>query len=173
MIREVLIVVARTKFFFTLPQIRFISDNQYFHIQTKKISDIWSKVKKIMAKEVVYSANAPEPIGPYSQAIKAGNMLFISGQIAIDRSTGNLVTGNIMDESQLVMKNLSEVLKAAGMDFSNIVKSTIFLKDMNNFPKVNEVYGSFFKEMPPARETVEVSRLPKDVNVEISCIAVK
>lgn len=126
-----------------------------------------------MAKEVVYSANAPEPIGPYSQAIKAGNMLFISGQVAIQKPSGNLITGNIVDESHQVMKNLSEILKAGGMDFSNVVKSTIFLIDMNNFPKVNEVYGSYFKEQPPARETVEVSRLPKDVNVEISCIAVK
>jgi 2-iminobutanoate/2-iminopropanoate deaminase len=126
-----------------------------------------------MAKEVIYSANAPEPIGPYSQAIKVGNMLFISGQVAIQKPSGDLVIGNITDESHQVMKNLSEVLKAGGMDFSNVVKSTIFLKDMNSFPKVNEVYGSYFKDQPPARETVEVSRLPKDVNVEISCIAVK
>lgn len=126
-----------------------------------------------MAKEVVYSANAPEPIGPYSQAIKAGNMLFISGQVAIQKPSGDLITGNIVDETHVVMKNISEILKAAGMDFSNVAKSTIFLKDMNNFPKVNEVYGTYFKDMPPARETVEVSRLPKDVNVEISCIAVK
>ncbi|MBS1681439.1 MAG: RidA family protein [Bacteroidetes bacterium] len=126
-----------------------------------------------MAKEVVYSPNAPEPIGPYSQAIKAGNMLFVSGQIAIQKPSGNLVTGNITEEAHQVMKNLSEILKASEMDFSHIAKTTIFLKDMNNFPKVNEVYGSYFKEMPPARETVEVSRLPKDVNVEISCIAVK
>lgn len=126
-----------------------------------------------MAKEVVYSANAPEPIGPYSQAIKAGNMLFISGQVAIQKPSGNLVLGNIVDESHQVMKNLEAVLTAGGMDFSNVVKTTIFLKDMNNFPKVNEVYGSYFTSQPPARETVEVSRLPKDVNVEISCIAVK
>ena len=126
-----------------------------------------------MPKEVVYSANAPEPIGPYSQAIKAGNMLFISGQVAIEKSSGNLITGNIIDESHLVMKNLSEILKAGGMDFTHVVKSTIFLKDMNNFPKVNEVYGSYFNDQPPARETVEVSRLPKDVNVEISCIAIR
>lgn len=126
-----------------------------------------------MAKEVVYSANAPEPIGPYSQAIKVGNMLFISGQVAIQKPSGILVTGNISDESQQVMTNLSEVLKAGGMDFSNVVKTTIFLTDMNNFPKVNEVYGSYFDNQPPARETVEVSRLPKDVNVEISCIAMK
>src|SRR5437773_1382609 len=98
-----------------------------------------------MAKEVVYSADAPEPIGPYSQAIKSGNMLFISGQIATQKPSGDLVIGNITDESHQVMKNLSVILKAGGMDFSNVVKSTIFLKDMNNFPKVNEVYGSYFK----------------------------
>lgn len=125
-----------------------------------------------MAKEVIYSATAPEPIGPYSQAIKAGNMLFISGQIAIQKSTGEMITGNITDETAQVMANLNDILKSAGMDFSHVVKSTIFLKDMNNFPKVNEVYGQHFKNQPPARETVEVSRLPKDVNVEISCIAV-
>src|SRR5882672_11297495 len=106
-----------------------------------------------MAKEVVYSPSAPEPIGPYSQAIKVGNMLFISGQVAIQKPSGNVITGNIQDETHQVMKNLSEILKAAGMDFSNVVKSTIFLKDMNNFPKMNEVYGSYFASQPPARET--------------------
>ena len=126
-----------------------------------------------MSKNVIYSTNAPEPIGPYSQAIQSGNMLFISGQVAIQKPSGNVITGNIQDETHQVMKNLNEILKAANMDFSNVVKSTIFLKDMNNFPKMNEVYGSYFTSQPPARETVEVSRLPKDVNVEISCIAVK
>ena len=126
-----------------------------------------------MAKTVVYSADAPEPIGPYSQAIQAGNMLFISGQIAIQKSTGNILNADIQVETTQVMENIRHILKAAGMDFSNVVKSSIFLKDMNNFPKVNEIYGQFFQQQPPARETVEVSRLPKDVNVEISCIAVK
>jgi 2-iminobutanoate/2-iminopropanoate deaminase len=126
-----------------------------------------------MSKSVVYSEYAPEPIGPYSQAIQSGNMLFVSGQIAIDRITGNLVTDNIPDETHQVMKNLEAVLKAAGMNFSHVVKCSIFLKDMNNFPVVNEIYGQYFASSPPARETVEVSRLPKDVNVEISCIAVK
>lgn len=125
-----------------------------------------------MTKEVIYSAQAPAPIGPYSQAIKAGNMLFVSGQVAIQKSSGQVITGNIVDETAQVMKNLEEVLKSANMDFSHVVKCTIFLKDMNNFPTVNEVYGKSFKTNPPARETVEVSRLPKDVNVEISCIAV-
>ncbi|HEY0654898.1 MAG TPA: RidA family protein [Chryseosolibacter sp.] len=126
-----------------------------------------------MAKSIVYAADAPEPIGPYSQAVQAGNMLFISGQIAIQKSSGNILTSEIQAETRQVMENINHILKAAGMDFSHVVKSSIFLKDMNNFPKVNEVYGEFFKQQPPARETVEVSRLPKDVNVEISCIAVK
>jgi 2-iminobutanoate/2-iminopropanoate deaminase len=125
-----------------------------------------------MSKSVVYSDQAPEPIGPYSQAISAGNMLFVSGQIAIQKSSGKIITSSIEDETSQVMSNLGSVLKAAGMDFGNIVKCSIFLKNMNNFPLVNEVYGQFFKTNPPARETVEVSRLPKDVNVEISCIAV-
>jgi 2-iminobutanoate/2-iminopropanoate deaminase len=126
-----------------------------------------------MAKQVIYSPTAPEPIGPYSQAIQAGNMLFVSGQVAIDKSSGQIITSNIMDETAQVMKNLSEILKSAGMDFSHVVKTTIFLKDMNNFSQINEVYGKSFPTQPPARETVEVSRLPKDVNVEISCIAVR
>lgn len=126
-----------------------------------------------MSKTIVYSAHAPEPIGPYSQAIQTGNMLFISGQIAIQRSSGNILAANIEEETTQVMVNLNEILKAAGMDFTNVVKSSIFLKDMNNFPKVNAIYGTYFSANPPARETVEVSRLPKDVNVEISCIAVR
>ncbi len=126
-----------------------------------------------MTKSVVYSASAPEPIGPYSQAVQVGNMLFMSGQVAIQKSTGNIITSSIEEETAQVMQNLADVLTAAGMDFSHVVKSTIFLKDMNNFPKMNEIYGKHFPQNPPARETVEVSRLPKDVNVEISCIAVK
>ncbi len=126
-----------------------------------------------MSKEVIYSANAPEPIGPYSQAIKVGSMLFASGQIAIQKTTGKIITDNITEETNQVLANLGDVLQAAGMDFSHVVKCTIFLKDMNQFPLVNETYGKKFTSNPPARETVEVSRLPKDVNVEISCIAVK
>src|SRR5258706_9686909 len=125
-----------------------------------------------MSKTVVYSANAPEPIGPYSQAVLAGNLLFLSGQIALQKGTGNLLTGSITEETNQVMKNLEEILKAAGMNFSHVVKSTIFLKDMASFPLVNQVYGKYFPAEPPARETVEVSRLPKDANVEISCIAI-
>jgi 2-iminobutanoate/2-iminopropanoate deaminase len=126
-----------------------------------------------MSKSVVYSSDAPAPIGPYSQAIQTGNMLFLSGQIAINQASGTMVTDTIPDETTQVMKNLEAVLHAANMDFTHVVKCTIFLKDMNNFPVVNEVYGKYFPANPPARETVEVSRLPKDVNVEISCIAVK
>jgi 2-iminobutanoate/2-iminopropanoate deaminase len=126
-----------------------------------------------MSKTVIYSANAPEPIGPYSQAVQAGNLLFVSGQIAIDKATGKIISDSIENETNLVMQNIGHILKAAGLDFGNIVKTSIFLKDMANFPVVNEVYGKRFSEEPPARETVEVSRLPKDVNVEISCIAVK
>ena len=126
-----------------------------------------------MSKEVVYSAKAPEPIGPYSQAIKAGNTLFVSGQIPIDSSTGKIDDGDITSQTNQVMKNLEAILTAAGMTFANVVKCSIFLSDMNDFPKVNDVYGKYFQSEPPARETVQVSRLPKDVNVEISCIAVK
>lgn len=126
-----------------------------------------------MANTVVYSESAPEPIGPYSQAVLAGNTLYVSGQIAIRRSSGNLVTENIDEETTQVMTNLEAVLRAAGFTFSDVVKCTIFLKDMGNFPRVNEIYGNYFSDRFPARETVEVSRLPKDVNVEISCIAVK
>ena len=125
-----------------------------------------------MSKSVVYSDQAPEPIGPYSQAIQAGNMLFVSGQIAIQKSSGKIINSTIEQETGQVMTNLGEVLKAAGMNYSNVVKCSIFLRDMNHFPLVNDVYGQYFDDIPPARETVEVSRLPKDVNVEISCIAV-
>lgn len=126
-----------------------------------------------MSKNVVYSGAAPEPIGPYSQAVQAGNMLFVSGQIAIQKSSGKLITDDIESETAQVMRNIADILTAAGFDFQHVVKSTIFLQDFNDFAKVNEVYGRSFPNNPPARETVEVSRLPKDVNIEISCIAVK
>lgn len=126
-----------------------------------------------MAKEIIYAAQAPEPIGPYSQAVKSGQLLFVSGQIAIHRSSGKMINENIALETEQVMTNLEYILKAAGMDFSDVIKCTIFLKDMNHFPVVNEIYGKRFSSAPPARETVEVSRLPKDAQVEISCIASK
>jgi 2-iminobutanoate/2-iminopropanoate deaminase len=122
-------------------------------------------------KNIINTALAPAPIGPYSQAVIAGNLLFVSGQIAINPQSGILVNENIEIETQQVMENIAAVLEKAGAAWENIVKTTIFLKDMNNFPKVNNVYGSVFKSDYPARETVEVSRLPKDANVEISVIA--
>ena len=124
-----------------------------------------------MSKEIIYTNQAPEPIGPYSQAVKAGNLLFVSGQIPIDPATGNVVTGSIKDEAIQVMKNLAAVLEVSGTHFNAIVKTTIFLSDMALFAEVNEVYGSYFTGNYPARETVAVKGLPKGVNVEISVIA--
>ena len=125
-------------------------------------------------KQIIESQQAPEPIGPYSQAVLHGNTLYASGQIAIDPTTGNLVKADIATETHRVMKNLRAVLQEAGMDFSNVVKSTIFITNMDDFQEVNKEYGSFFDPVTaPARETVEVSRLPKDVRVEISCIAMR
>jgi 2-iminobutanoate/2-iminopropanoate deaminase len=125
-----------------------------------------------METRIIKSNNAPAPIGPYSQAVFANNTLYVSGQIALDPSTGDLITGNITEETNQVMANLESILMAANMTFSNVVKCTIFVKNLNDFSTINEAYGKFFKHEPPARETVEISRLPKDVNVEISCIAV-
>jgi 2-iminobutanoate/2-iminopropanoate deaminase len=124
-----------------------------------------------MPKKNIFTTSAPSPIGPYSQAVLVGDLLFVSGQIPIDPATGDLVTDNIEHETRQVMLNIGAILKAAGLNYHNIIKSSIFLKDMNNFAKVNEVYGHFFTGHYPARETVEVSRLPKDSNVEISVIA--
>ena len=124
-------------------------------------------------KKIINTSNAPAPIGPYSQAVLVKDMLFVSGQVAFEPSTGKLITINIIKETNQVMNNIMQILKEAGMDFSNVVKTTIFLTDMNNFSNVNEVYATFFKEKFPARETVEVSKLPKEVSVEISVIAVK
>ncbi len=126
-----------------------------------------------MSKTIINSNLAPAPIGPYSQAVLAGNTLFISGQIAINQATGALVTNDIVAETNQVMKNLEAILNEAGFSFSDVVKSGIFVKDLNNFGAINETYGKYFSSNPPARETVEVSRLPKDVNVEISMIAIK
>ena len=126
-----------------------------------------------MEKKIIRTDNAPAPIGPYNQAVQYGDMLFISGQIPIDPKTGNLVQENIQAETTQVMENLNAILTEAGLDFSNIIKTTIFLMDMGQFAQVNEVYGSYFGEGAPARETVQVSGLPKGVNVEISMIAGK
>ncbi|MFO0357347.1 MAG: Rid family detoxifying hydrolase [Sphingobacteriaceae bacterium] len=126
-------------------------------------------------KKVITSSNAPLPIGPYSHAnlVSPGQMLFVSGQVAKDAKTGELTLNDIKSETHKVMGNVKAILADAGMTFENVVKTTIFLKDLNNFGAVNETYGSYFEGNFPARETVEVSRLPLDVNVEISVIAVK
>jgi 2-iminobutanoate/2-iminopropanoate deaminase len=124
-------------------------------------------------KKVISTKNAPAAIGPYSQAILSNNTLYCSGQIAINPATEYLVIENITAETTQVMQNILAVLKAADMDFSNVVKCSIFMKDMNDYASINEVYAEFFGENPPAREAVQVSALPKNVNVEISVIAVK
>ena len=127
-----------------------------------------------MKKEIITTLNAPAPIGPYNQAVKAGNTLYISGQIPLIPTSMELLSGTIKEETQLVMDHLQGILEAAGMTFGHVVKSTIFLDDMNNFGEVNQIYGAFFdNETAPARETVAVKTLPKSVRVEISMIAVK
>ena len=128
-------------------------------------------IKKM--KKVISTKKAPKAIGPYSQAILSENTLYCSGQIAINPENGELILSSISEETNQVMKNISEVLKAAEMDFSNVVKCSIFMKDMQQYSEINNVYASYFSENPPAREAVEVSVLPKNVNVEISVIAVK
>lgn len=124
-------------------------------------------------KKIINTPNAPQPIGPYSQAVMVGNTLYVSGQIAIHPSSGNLVMDTIETETKQVMENIKAILTEAGMDFSHVVKTGIFLLDMNNFAAVNQVYATYFTANFPARETVQIARLPKDVNVEISVIAVK
>jgi 2-iminobutanoate/2-iminopropanoate deaminase len=126
-----------------------------------------------MAKQIINTTSAPAPIGPYNQAILVNDTLYISGQVCIDAETGGLKNGSVQEEARQVMHNLKAILTEAGMTFNNVVKTTIFLTDMNRFGEVNEVYGSFFEGDFPARETVQVSALPKFVNVEISMIAVK
>ena len=121
--------------------------------------------------KVINTNNAPAPIGPYSQSALVDKTLYVSGQIALNPESGELITSSIEGETDMVMKNIGAILSEAGGDYSNIVKCSIFVKDLGNFGKINEVYGKYFPSNPPARETVEVSRLPKDVNVEISCIA--
>lgn len=123
-------------------------------------------------KTIVKSNKAPEPIGPYSQGVKVGSTLYVSGQISIDEESGELVTDRgIEAETHQVMKNLGYILEEAGLNFHHVVKCSIFVRDMGAFAQVNEAYGKYFPHQPPARETVEVSRLPKNVNVEVSCIA--
>lgn len=125
-------------------------------------------------KKIINTPNAPAPIGPYNQAVMFGNTLYISGQIPLNPQTGELVMDSIEAETQQVMENLKAILKAAEMNFENVVKASIFISDMNNFAAINAIYGAYFKsETAPARETVQVSGLPKNVNVEISMIAIQ
>jgi 2-iminobutanoate/2-iminopropanoate deaminase len=126
-----------------------------------------------MEKKIINTSNAPAPIGPYNQAILANNILYISGQVCIDPTTGNLKNKDLQEETHQVMHNLKAILQEAQMNFNNVVKTTIFLIDMNRFSEVNEIYGKYFESDFPARETVQVSVLPKFVNVEISMIAVR
>jgi len=126
-----------------------------------------------MEKQIIKTSQAPDPIGPYSQAILQNNMLFISGQVPINPATGNVEATDTIGEAHQVMHNLRAILSEAGMDFSHVVKTTIFLSDMALFTTVNEVYGKYFRDDFPARETVAVKGLPKNVNVEISMIAMK
>ncbi len=124
-----------------------------------------------MGKKAISTTEAPQAIGPYSQAIQAGQFLFLSGQIALDPKTGTVVSGDVVEQTHRVMKNLKAVLAAAGASLENIVKTTIYLKNLTDFVRVNEVYGTYFEKEPPARATVEVSNLPKGVDVEIEAIA--
>jgi len=127
-----------------------------------------------LKKEIITTLNAPSPIGPYNQAVKVGNTLYISGQIPLIPSSMELLSGSIKEETQLVMEHLQSILEAAGMTFKHVVKSTIYLDDMNNFGEVNQLYGTYFdNDTAPARETVAVKTLPKSVRIEISMIAVK
>lgn len=125
-----------------------------------------------MANQVIHTDNAPAAIGPYSQAIKAGNLLFVSGQVPFVPETMEIVEGDVKAQTAQSLKNLQAILKEAGADFSNVVKTTVFIKDMNEFGQINEVYAEFFGDNKPARACVEVARLPKDVKVEIELIAV-
>lgn len=124
-------------------------------------------------KKAIQIPGAPAPIGPYSQAILSGNTLYVSGQIPIDPESGELKDESIEQATHQVLKNIKALVEEAGMSLDNIVKCSIFLKDLSNFNKVNEIYATYFRSNPPARETVEVARLPKDVDIEISCIAIK
>jgi 2-iminobutanoate/2-iminopropanoate deaminase len=124
-----------------------------------------------MKKRVIQTEKAPKAIGPYSQAIQAGNFLFLSGQIPLDPASGELVKGDIREQTRRVLENLKGVLESQDLGMGDVVKVTIFLKDMGNFSQVNEVYGTYFPSSPPARSTVEVARLPRDVDIEIEAIA--
>ena len=147
----------------------------YFTIKSQSIKHFILIIVITMAVEKIYTQNAPEPIGPYSQAVRIRDenpyFIYTSGQIPIDPKTGNVVEGGIKQQTTQVMKNISEILKSSGSSLKNVFKTTVFLKDMDNFASMNEIYAEYFGESKPARSTVEVARLPKDVLVEIEVIA--
>lgn len=122
-------------------------------------------------RQIVSTEKAPKAIGPYSQAVRAGGWLYASGQIPLDPATGQMITGDIKAQTERVMRNLGAILEAAGLSFAHVIKTTVYLKDMNEFPAMNEVYGRFFPAEPPARATVEVARLPRDARIEIDLVA--
>jgi 2-iminobutanoate/2-iminopropanoate deaminase len=150
----------------------------------KKVLSIWTIAVVVAAtsvahgaevdkKEVIASSSAPKAAGPYSQAIRYGNLVFLSGQLPIDPKTGQVSKGTIEEQTKVVLENLKAVLEAAGLSFSNVLATTCYLKNMDDFPKFNAAYGTYFPENPPARATVEVARLPKDALIEIALIAAK
>jgi len=134
---------------------------------------LFTGCSQTIEKQVIQSPDAPKAIGPYSQAILAGNTLYVSGNIAIDPETGKMDTLNLETEIRRVMSNLGAVLKEAGMSYENVVKATIYTTDLKNYKLINTIYGEYFKEKPPARETVQVVALPAGAHVEVSCVAVK
>jgi len=145
-----------------------------FFLALFTIAVLSSCAQNNVCKEVISTKNAPAAIGPYSQAVRAGNILFLSGQIPIDPKTNQLIaTETIEEQTKLVIENLRAVLEANGMTLADVVSTQVFMKDLNEFPRMNAVYGTYFKEAPPARATIEVSRLPQDVKIEITAIAVK
>jgi len=156
---------------------KLIIGSQYEDVVEAKGTNIVAKKSPfkqyLFMKKVINTSNAPKALGPYSQGIMVNGMLFVSGQIPINPSTNELLKGDIQEQTRQIMVNILAILKEADMNFSNVVKTSIFLSDMNNFGKVNEVYGTYFKENPPARECMQASRLPKNADIEISVIAAK
>jgi 2-iminobutanoate/2-iminopropanoate deaminase len=146
--------------------------NDTFETENKAGLTVGSAVlNESSAKEIIKTASAPSAIGPYSQAVRAGNMVFVSGQIPINPATGEFVSENIAEQTEQVLQNLKAVLNAAGSNLKSVVKTTVFLVDMNDFTAMNEVYARYFTENFPARATVQAARLPKDARVEIECVA--
>jgi 2-iminobutanoate/2-iminopropanoate deaminase len=137
------------------------------------IGCVENNTNQASTKEIISTTDAPKAIGPYSQAVKVGNTLYCSGQIALDPETGQLVTENIEAETRQVLKNLGAVLKSGGMDYNNVVRATVYMTDIENYRRINAVYSEFFSESKPARAAVQVARLPAGANVEISCIAMR